>query len=57
LRCFQYCIEHRREIARRGIDDLQYLGDRGLPLQRLVALGSALGKLPLQIGYELLGIG
>jgi hypothetical protein len=26
------------------------------PLQRLVTLGSALGKLTSQIGYELLGI-
>jgi hypothetical protein len=30
----------------------------GCPLvARLVALGSAFGKLTLQIGYELLGIG
>jgi hypothetical protein len=26
----QYCVEHRGEVAGRGIDDLQYLGDRGL---------------------------
>jgi hypothetical protein len=27
------------------------------PLQRLVTLGSTLGKLTMQIGYQLLGIG
>jgi hypothetical protein len=57
--CFlQDRVEHGSEIAGRGIgiDDLQYLGRRGLSLQRLVTLGFALGKLTLQIGYELLGI-
>ena len=54
---FQYRIEHWREVAGRGIDDLQYLGGRGLLSERLVALGSALGKLTLEIGYEPLGIG
>jgi hypothetical protein len=54
---FEHRIEDRGEIAGRGIDDLQYLCRRGLPLQRLVALGSAFGKLPLQIGYEPLAIG
>ena len=52
MRLLQDRIEYRREIAGRGIDDLQHLGSRGLPPQRLVALGSALGKLPLQIGYK-----
>jgi hypothetical protein len=63
-RLFQHHVEHRREIARRRIDDLQYLGSPGLPLQRLVtqclAVGKfslTLGKLTLQIGYELFGIG
>jgi hypothetical protein len=56
-RLFQNCLEHRREIAGLGINDLQHLGGRGLLLQRLVPLRSALGKLTLQIGYELLGIG
>ncbi len=46
-------FEYRREVARRAVDDLQHLGRRGLPLQRLVTLGSALGKLSSQIGYEL----
>jgi len=39
VRLFQDRIEHRREIAGRGIDDLQYLGGRGLLLQRLARLG------------------
>jgi hypothetical protein len=50
-------VEHRREVAGRGIDDLQHLGGRSLPLQRLVALGSAFGKLKFEIDYALLGIG
>src|SRR5215469_10246120 len=39
VRLLQYCIEHRGEVARRGIDDLQYLGGRGLLLQRFARLG------------------
>jgi len=31
-------LEHRREVAGRGIDDLQYLSGRGLLLQRLAGL-------------------
>jgi hypothetical protein len=54
---FEHRVEHRREIARRGIDDLQHLGARGLPPQRFVPLGCALGKLTFEIGYPLLGIG
>ena len=64
VRLFQNCVEHGGEVAGRGIDDLQDLSGRGLPLERLVSLGLALGKfsltvgkLTLQIGYELLGIG
>ena len=38
-RLFQHRIEHRREVAGRGIDDLQHLGGRGLLLQRLARLG------------------
>jgi hypothetical protein len=30
---FEHCVEDRREVAGRGIDDLQYLGGRGLLLQ------------------------
>ena len=56
-RLFEHRVENRGEVAGRGIDDLQYLGGRGLLSERLVALGSALGKLALQIGYEPLGGG
>ena len=35
---FEHCIEHRREIAGRGVDDLQHLGGRGLLLQCLARL-------------------
>ena len=39
-RClFKHCVEHRREVAGRGINDLQNLGSRGLLLQRLARLG------------------
>src|SRR5262245_32799118 len=34
-RPFQHRVEHRREIAWRGIDDLQYLSGRGLLLSRI----------------------
>jgi hypothetical protein len=64
VRLFQYRVEDRRKVAGRGIDDLQHLGRRGLLLQRLVTLGSALGKFSLTLGkptfdsgYSLLGIG
>jgi len=39
VRLLQYRIEYRRQIARRGVDDLQYFGGRGLLLQRLTRLG------------------
>jgi len=38
-RLFKHRVEHRREIAGRGIDDLQYLGGCGLLLQCLARLG------------------
>jgi hypothetical protein len=44
-RPFEHRIEHRREIAGRRIDDLQYLSARGLLSERLVSFGSAFGKL------------
>ena len=49
MRFFQDRVEDRREIARRGVDDLQDLGDCGFPRQRLVALA-------LEIGNDLLRI-
>ena len=39
VRLLQYRVEHRGEVARRGIDDLQDLGGRGLLLQGLACLG------------------
>src|ERR1700720_905416 len=38
-RLFEHCIEHRREVAGRGIDDAQHLGRRGLLVERLARLG------------------
>jgi len=59
VRLVQYRVEYRREVAGQGIDDLQYLGGCSLPGQclvplskRLVALGIARGKPPLQLGNE-----
>ena len=64
VRLLQNCVKHRREVAGRGVDDLQYVGGRGLPLQSLITLGLALGKfsrtlskLTLQTGYDPIGIG
>ena len=41
----QYRVEHWREVAGRRIDDLQYLGGRGLLLQCLAHLGDGPGIL------------
>src|SRR5262249_39781852 len=38
-RLFEHCIEHRCEIAGRGVDDLQYPSGGGLLLQSLAGLG------------------
>src|SRR5215831_8922033 len=38
-RLFQYRLKDRLELTGRGVDDLQYLGRRGLLLQRLAQLG------------------
>jgi len=54
---FEHCVEHRREVAGRGIDDLQYLGGGGLLLAGFGKFSLTLGQLTSQIGYELLGIG
>jgi len=49
-RCLiEHRVEHGREIAGRGIDDLQYLGGRGLLLRELIALGKGLIEPPLQL--------
>ncbi len=39
---FQHCVEYRREVARRGIDDLQHLGGRGLLIEGFLKLPFAL---------------
>src|SRR6516164_5789001 len=38
-RLFDDRVEHRRKVARRGVDDLQYLRGTRLLLQRLARLG------------------
>src|SRR5204863_5656493 len=38
-RLFEHRVEHRREVAGRGIDNPQHLGGRGLLLQRFARLG------------------
>ncbi len=42
---FEHHVENRREIARRGVDNLYDVGYRPLLLAGLVALGKAFGKL------------
>ena len=48
VRLFQDRLEHRPRIARRAVDDFQHLGQRGLPCQRRVALGTIFVELLLQ---------
>ncbi len=62
MRLLQYRVEHRSEVAGRRIDDLQYLGGRGLPGERLLEFGTArielpakLGNLPFEIGHPATG--
>src|SRR3954453_23738672 len=38
-RLLEHRVEYRREVAGRGVDDLQHLGGRGLLRQRLARLG------------------
>jgi hypothetical protein len=71
VRLLQYRIEDGCEVAGRGIDDLQYLGARGLLSKRLVELDrtlvqlllgfvqfdSALAELASKVGNDLLRIG
>jgi hypothetical protein len=54
---FDHCVQHGLHIGGTAADDVEHIARGGLVFDRLVALGSALGKLPLQIGYPLLGIG
>src|SRR5215469_671367 len=46
---FEHRIEYGREVARRRVDDLQYLGGRGLLSERLVALGQRVIQVPLRV--------
>jgi hypothetical protein len=39
VRLVEDCLEHRREIARRGVDDAEHLGGGRLLLQGLAGLG------------------
>jgi len=55
-RLLQQRIENRREVAGRGIDNLEHLSGRGLLRLRLIAFGVALSKLTLEIGDGLLRI-
>ena len=56
-RPFEYCVEYRREIAGRGVDDLQDLVGRSLLLQKLVAIGEACLQPLLEFSDGLFEIG
>ena len=49
-RLFEHRVEHRREIAGRGIDDPQYLGGGGLLVERFLEFGGAVVDLLFQFG-------
>ena len=49
-RLFEDRVEHRGEVAGRGVDNLADLGGGGLAGQRRVALGAALRELAPEIG-------
>src|SRR5215469_6989980 len=48
MRLFQYHLEYRGEVARRRIDDLQYLGRRGLLLQGFTEVTVAGFQFPVE---------
>ena len=56
-RLFKDYIVHWRQIAWRAVDDLQDLGRRGLVLQRLFEIASALPQFELwpEVGDKLTG--
>ena len=56
-RLFEHRVEHRREVAGRGIDDLQYLGGRGLLVARFFEFGAAGVELPPQFGIGFFELG
>ena len=39
VRLIEDCVEYRHKVPRRGVDDPQHLGSRGLLLQRFARLG------------------
>jgi hypothetical protein len=47
---FEHSREYELDLAGRGIDSLQYLSGRGLPLKRLLQLAAENADLLLQIG-------
>ena len=53
---FEHRVEHRREIAGRGIDDPQHLGGRGLLFQRFGQFGGALLDALFKLGVGFLQI-
>ena len=56
VRLLQYRVEYRGELARRAVDDLHDLGNRGLLSQRFVALGRERGEFASQRDYGLVGV-
>ena len=57
MRLLQDCVEYRREVTGRGIDDAKDVRESSLLSLELVALGPCLSELPLKVGYILLKIG
>src|SRR5262249_45343609 len=47
-RLFEHCIEYRREVAERRVNDLKDFGTRGLLCDRLGKFGLTLGEPALQ---------
>src|SRR6516165_5858597 len=52
----EHRLEHRREVAGRRIDDLQYFRGCGLLLRELIALGKGLVETPLQLSVGTLKV-
>jgi hypothetical protein len=48
VRLIQDRVEHRCEVTRRGIDDAQHLGSRGLLFERFFKVPSALPQFAEQ---------
>ena len=50
---FEHCLEHRREIAGRSVDNLKHLGGCGLLRQCLVAFRGTIVELTLEFRDDL----